>query len=225
MLLPIREYRADRRGGDDFSTSRCWVQYATLPVAVQGVSFPPSGVPGRRTIGNSSATRWAVCLTIVCRIPSAEPADSPQQESQESAQSSASEPPRRAFPSPLDGIYRVPNTWGRRRSSECRTPIRCGLSPVPGNAPAIGLVNYTEIKLGKRDFPSLPPRYSRGQERRAHRLCHHIRELDGRRHAPVLRSVLIRPEFRYEYAYSAKPWDNGLKNSQTMSAIDAIIGY
>jgi hypothetical protein len=35
----------------------------------------------------------------------------------------------------------------------------------------------------------------------------------------------VRPEFRYEYAYSAKPWDNGLKNSQTMFAIDAIIRY
>ena len=35
----------------------------------------------------------------------------------------------------------------------------------------------------------------------------------------------VRPEFRYEYAFSARPWDNGLKNSQTMFAIDAIIRY
>src|SRR5260370_22545263 len=35
--------------------------------------------------------------------------------------------------------------------------------------------------------------------------------------------LAIRPEFRYEYAFSARPWDNGLKNSQTMLAIHAII--
>lgn len=30
-------------------------------------------------------------------------------------------------------------------------------SPIQGNAPAIGVVNYTEVKLGKRDFLSLRP--------------------------------------------------------------------
>ena len=34
-------------------------------------------------------------------------------------------------------------------------------SPIQGNAPAIGVVNYTEFKLGKRDFLSLRPIYFR----------------------------------------------------------------
>jgi hypothetical protein len=99
-------------------------------------------------------------------------------------------------------------------------------SLIQGNAPAIGFVNYTEIKLGKRDFLSLRPLdilvdkkgertgFATTYESWTVGVTHRFSEL-----------LAVRPEFRYEYAFSARPWDNGLKNSQTMFAIDAIIRF
>ena len=99
-------------------------------------------------------------------------------------------------------------------------------SPIPGNAPAIGVVNYTEVKLGKRDFLSLRPLdilVDKKGERTGFAttyaswtvgLTHRFSEL-----------LSVRPELRYEYAFSARPWDNGLKHSQTIFAIDAIIRF
>jgi len=99
-------------------------------------------------------------------------------------------------------------------------------SPIQGNAPAIGFVNYTEFKLGKRDFLSLRPLdilVDKKGERTGFATTYESWTVGVTHRFSELFSV--RPEFRYEYAYSAKPWDNGLKNSQTMFAIDAIIRY
>jgi hypothetical protein len=99
-------------------------------------------------------------------------------------------------------------------------------APIQGNAPAVGLVNYTAIKLGKRDFLTLRP-------------IDFLVDIKGQRtgFATTLASwtvgvthrfsdlFAVRPEIRYEYAFSARPWDNGLKNRQTMFAIDAIIRF
>jgi hypothetical protein len=97
---------------------------------------------------------------------------------------------------------------------------------IQGNAPAIGVVNYTEIKLSKRDFISLRPidfMVDKKGERTGFAttyaswtagLTHRFNEL-----------ISIRPEARYEYAFSAKPYDNGLKNHQLMFAVDAIIRF
>jgi Putative beta-barrel porin-2, OmpL-like. bbp2 len=99
-------------------------------------------------------------------------------------------------------------------------------APIQGNAPAVGVVNYTAIKLGKRDFLTLRP-------------IDFLVDIKGERtgFATTLASwtvglthrfsdwFTIRPEVRYEYAFSARPWDNGLKNSQTIFAIDAIIRF
>ena len=99
-------------------------------------------------------------------------------------------------------------------------------SQIQGNAPAIGVVNYTEVKLGKRDFLSLRPLdilvdkkgertgFATTYESVTVGITHRFSEL-----------LSIRPEFRYEYAFSARPWDNGLKNSQTMFAIDGIFRF
>jgi hypothetical protein len=37
--------------------------------------------------------------------------------------------------------------------------------------------------------------------------------------------ISTRPEARYEYAYSARPWDNGTRRGQLMFAIDAILRF
>ena len=99
-------------------------------------------------------------------------------------------------------------------------------APIQGNAPAVGVVNYTAIKLGKRDFLTLRP-------------IDFLVDIKGERTGfpTTLASwtvglthrfsdlFAIRPEVRYEYAFSARPWDNGLKNRQTIFAIDAIIRF
>jgi hypothetical protein len=99
-------------------------------------------------------------------------------------------------------------------------------SPIQGNAPAIGIVNYTEVKLGKRDFLSLRPLdilVDRKGERTGFATTYESVTVGITHRFSELLS--IRPEFRYEYAFSARPWDNGLKNSQTMFAIDGIIRF
>ncbi len=99
-------------------------------------------------------------------------------------------------------------------------------APIPGNAPAIGVVNYTAIKLSKRNFITLRP-------------IDFLVDVKGERtgFATTLSSwtvglthrfgelITIRPELRYEYAFSAKPWDNGRRNKQFMFAMDAIIRF
>ncbi|HEU0177160.1 MAG TPA: outer membrane beta-barrel protein, partial [Blastocatellia bacterium] len=99
-------------------------------------------------------------------------------------------------------------------------------APIPGNAPAIGAVNYTVIKLSKRNFITLRP-------------IDYLVDVKGERtgFATTLSSwtvglthrfgelITIRPELRYEYAFSARPWDNGRKNKQFMFAMDAIIRF
>lgn len=37
--------------------------------------------------------------------------------------------------------------------------------------------------------------------------------------------ISVRPELRYEYAFSARPWDNGLKKDQFMFATDALLRF
>src|SRR5262249_20885160 len=99
-------------------------------------------------------------------------------------------------------------------------------APIQGNAPAIGVVNYTAFKISKHSFITLRP-------------IDYLVDVKGERtgFATTLSSwtvgltyrfgnlISIRPEFRYEYAFSARPWDNGLKNRQFMFAMDAIIRF
>jgi hypothetical protein len=99
-------------------------------------------------------------------------------------------------------------------------------APIPGNAPAIGLVNYTEIKLSKRDFLSLRPidilddkkgertGYATTYESWTAGITHRFSDLFS-----------VRPEVRYEHAFSAKPYDNGTRSSQLTFAVDAIVRF
>ncbi|HEY6334175.1 MAG TPA: outer membrane beta-barrel protein [Blastocatellia bacterium] len=99
-------------------------------------------------------------------------------------------------------------------------------APIPGNAPAVGLVNYLAIKLSNHDFVTLRPLdilvdvkgertgFGTTMESWSAGWTHRFGEL-----------ISIRPEIRKDYAYSASPWDNGTRNSQLMFAMDAIIRY
>jgi hypothetical protein len=98
--------------------------------------------------------------------------------------------------------------------------------PILGNAPAFGVVNYTEVKLSKKDFLSLRP-------------VDYIVDFKGERSgfATTMASwtagvthrfnelVSVRPEVRYEHAFSARPWDNGQRKDQFMFAIDALLRF
>jgi hypothetical protein len=37
--------------------------------------------------------------------------------------------------------------------------------------------------------------------------------------------ISTRPEVRYEYAFSARPFDNGMRRGQLMFAIDTILRF
>jgi hypothetical protein len=104
-----------------------------------------------------------------------------------------------------------------------------GVGPGPliqGNAPAFGIVNYTELKLTNKDFLSVRP-------------IDWLVDFKGERtgFATTLASwtvgvthrfnnlISVRPEVRYEYAFSKRPWDNGTRMGQTMFAVDAILRF
>jgi hypothetical protein len=97
---------------------------------------------------------------------------------------------------------------------------------IPGNAPAIGVVNYTEWKFSKKDFLSVRP-------------IDYLVDVKGERTGfPTTYSswtvgvthrfnelLCLRPEVRYEYAFSARPYDNGTRSGQLMFAIDLIARF
>ena len=99
-------------------------------------------------------------------------------------------------------------------------------APIAGNAPAVGVVNYTGWKFSKKDFLSIRPidylvditgertGYATTDASWTVGVTHRFSEL-----------ISIRPEVRYEYAFSARPFDNGTRSGQLMFAIDAIIRF
>jgi hypothetical protein len=99
-------------------------------------------------------------------------------------------------------------------------------APIPGNAPAFGIVNYTEWKFSKKDFLSVRPidyivdfkgersGFTTTMASWTVGVTHRFNEL-----------VSVRPEVRYEYAFSARPWDNGTRKGQLMFAMDALVRF
>ena len=99
-------------------------------------------------------------------------------------------------------------------------------APIPGNSPAIGVVNYTEIKFSKHDFLSLRP-LDFLDDKKGERsgfatkyaswtvgVTHRFGDL-----------ISVRPELRYEKAFDAHPYENGTRSGQFMFAIDGIIRF
>ena len=100
-------------------------------------------------------------------------------------------------------------------------------APIPGNSPAIGFVNYTEWKFAKNDFLSVRPLdilVDEKGERTGFATTYESWTV-GVTHRFLNGLISLRPEVRYEYAYSAKPYDNGTSNHQLMFAGDAIIRF
>lgn len=96
---------------------------------------------------------------------------------------------------------------------------------IPGFSAEFGAVNYTELKISKRDFLSYRTDYLDDQygERTGFKtqymsytlgLTHQFSDL-----------FEIRPEVRYEFAFNAKPYDNGLRRKQTTFNVDAILRF
>lgn len=98
---------------------------------------------------------------------------------------------------------------------------------IPGNSPAIGFVNYTEWKFAKDDFLSVRPLdilVDEKGERTGFPTTYESWTV-GVTHRFLNGLISLRPEVRYEYAYGAKPYDNGTSNHQLMFAGDAIIRF
>jgi hypothetical protein len=99
-------------------------------------------------------------------------------------------------------------------------------APITGNAPAVGVVNYTEIKLSKRDFLSLRPLdilVDKKGERTGYATTY-ASWTAGITHR-LSGLISVRPEIRYEHAFSARPYDNGTRSGQLMFAVDAIVRF
>jgi Putative beta-barrel porin-2, OmpL-like. bbp2 len=97
---------------------------------------------------------------------------------------------------------------------------------IVGNAPAIGVLNYTELKFAKKDFLSIRPvdiLVDKKGERTGFATTYESWTV-GVTHR-FNQWISTRPEVRYEYAFSAKPWDNGTRRGQFMFAIDAIARF
>jgi hypothetical protein len=109
-------------------------------------------------------------------------------------------------------------------------PWFTGVGPgnyIPGNSPAIGFVNYTEWKFAKNDFLSVRPLdilVDEKGERTGFATTYESWTV-GVTHRFLGGLISLRPEVRYEYAYSAKPYDNGTSNHQLMFAGDAILRF
>lgn len=94
-----------------------------------------------------------------------------------------------------------------------------------GRSDALGAVNYTELKIRDKDFLSFRTDF--------------LDDYEGQRtgySTPYMSLTLglthlfnalfeVRPEIRYDVAFNASPYDNGLRSSQKMFIIDTIIRY
>ena len=93
---------------------------------------------------------------------------------------------------------------------------------IPGYSWEVGVVNYIEYKICKKDFVSFRTEYMNDDsgERTGFAteymgftlgLTHQFNEL-----------IEVRPEIRYEWAFRGKPYDLGRKSNQTTFLVDAI---
>ena len=113
---------------------------------------------------------------------------------------------------------------GRKFANNSNLLRKCTL--IEAKPPAIGVVNYTEWKFSKKDFLSVRP-------------IDYLVDVKGERTGfPTTYSswtvgvthrfnelLSLRPEARYEYAFSARPYDNGTHSGQLMFAIDMIARF
>lgn len=100
----------------------------------------------------------------------------------------------------------------------------CG-APIPGKSPVWGGVNYTELKISPKDFISVRTDYLNDVKgERTGFATQYMSYTLGVTHqfSPLIE---IRPEIRYEWAFSAKPYDNGTQKDQTTFDMDMIARF
>lgn len=96
---------------------------------------------------------------------------------------------------------------------------------IPGKSVATGAVNYFEIYLGKKDYATIRSDFLGDKQGfRTGYKTNYFSETLGWTHyfAP---SVEFRPEIRYEHAFDAPAYDNGLKRDQWTVSADLIFRF
>ena len=89
----------------------------------------------------------------------------------------------------------------------------------------MGAVNYTQRKLSKKDYVTLRTDFLddfKGQTTgfvtaySSHTLgwCHHFSQ-----------NMFVRPEIRYDHAYSVRAYDNGTRKNQFTAAADIVVRF
>lgn len=100
----------------------------------------------------------------------------------------------------------------------------CGAT-IPGRASSIGAVNYLEYKLDEYTFLSFRTDYLDDRQGQFSGFATaYVSFTLGATHFFTDR-IEMRPELRYETAFSASPYDNGTKKNQTLFVIDAIVRF
>lgn len=96
---------------------------------------------------------------------------------------------------------------------------------IPGYSSEYGAVNYTELKVSDKDFLSFRTDYLNDRDgERSGFVTQYMSYTFGVTHK-FTDLILIRPEVRYETAFSATPYDNGTAKNQTTVGIDSIIRF
>ncbi len=100
----------------------------------------------------------------------------------------------------------------------------CG-APIPGKSPVYGAVNFTEFKMTDKDFISVRNDYLDDEKgERTGFATQYMSYTLGLTHQ-FSELLEVRPEFRYEWAFSAKPYDNGTKKDIASMGIDMILRF
>jgi len=100
----------------------------------------------------------------------------------------------------------------------------CG-TKIPGKSPVWGAVNYTEFKLTDKSFLSARLDYLNDVKgERTGFATQYMSYTLGITYA-FTSLFSIRPEVRYEKAYHARPYDNGVRKYQSTFGVDAILRF
>ena len=98
---------------------------------------------------------------------------------------------------------------------------------IPGLTSAVGLVNYFQVKFSPKDYLSIRNDFLDDPQgnRTGFATAYSSHTIGYIRH--FNQYIRIRPEIRYEQAYSAgiTPFDNGAKRNQFSASMDLIVRY
>ncbi len=101
-----------------------------------------------------------------------------------------------------------------------------GCGPIiPGFSSEVGLVNYIELKTSNKNFVSFRTDYLDDTDgERTGFATQYMSFTLGLTHqfSPLFE---VRPEVRYEFAFSETPYDNGAKKDQATLDVDAILRF